>query len=43
MNLDLGWYYNPTGAIEKIRDFITDHISIFESEAPDNNLKVYIN
>ena len=43
MNLDLGWYYNPTGAIEKIRDFIKDHISILESEAPDNNLKVYIN
>jgi len=43
MNSDLGWYYNPTSAIEKIRDFLKDHISILESEVPDNNLKVNMN
>jgi hypothetical protein len=41
MNADLGWYYDPTGAIDKVRDFIKDHTSILESEAPNNDLKVY--
>lgn len=41
MNADLGWYYDPETALNKIRDFIKDHTAILESEAPNNNLKLY--
>jgi hypothetical protein len=42
MNPDLGWYWNPVGALNKIRDFIKDHTSILESEVPNNDLKIHI-
>jgi hypothetical protein len=42
MNSDLGWYYNPTGAINKIRDFINDNTVILQNQIPDANLKLAV-
>jgi hypothetical protein len=41
MNKDLGWYWGPTTALNKITDFIKDHTAILEKELPNNDLKLY--
>jgi hypothetical protein len=42
MDTNLGWYYDPTAALYKVRDFIKDHTALLEKETPNNDLKVRV-